>query len=76
MPGMYPNLGARYPYMPQGYLPAGYSPASSAMQLGMGSLSHMSPRRLPWMQGQHLETKAFDLIREQQDLEEDAVDFE
>ncbi|KAJ5998393.1 hypothetical protein N7451_006203 [Penicillium sp. IBT 35674x] len=72
MPGMYPDLAARYPYMPQGY-----SPASSAMPLGMGNpLSHMSPRRLPWMQGQHLETKAFDLIREQQDLEEDAIDFE
>jgi hypothetical protein len=28
------------------------------------------------MQNQHLETKAFDLIREQQDLEEDAIDFE
>lgn len=72
MPGMYPALAAQYPYIPQGY-----SPASSAMQLGMaGPLSHLSPRRLPWMQGQHPETKAFDLIREQQDLEEDAIDFE
>ncbi|KAJ5639083.1 uncharacterized protein N7484_006945 [Penicillium longicatenatum] len=70
-PGMPPAMPGRYPQMPHGYLPA-----SAAMQMGMGPLSHMSPRRLPWMQNPHLETKAFDLIREQQDLEEDAIDFE
>ncbi|KAJ6114365.1 hypothetical protein N7486_000143, partial [Penicillium sp. IBT 16267x] len=71
MPGILPAMAAQYPYMPQGY-----SPASSAMRMGMDPLSHISPRRLPWMQSQHPEMKAFDLIREQQDLEDDAIDFE
>ena len=33
-------------------------------------------RPLPWIRGQHPEMKAFDLIREQQDLEEDGINFE
>ncbi|KAJ5769552.1 hypothetical protein N7520_004111 [Penicillium odoratum] len=87
MGGMHPAIAARYA-MPNGkYLPYGYSPASamstgqSPMYMGqppmyMGLPSLSSPRRLPWISSQHPEMSAFDLVREQQDMEEDTIDFE
>ncbi|KAJ5930188.1 hypothetical protein N7466_005681 [Penicillium verhagenii] len=72
--GMSPTSAARFRPPGTGYPLPGWPSASSAM--GMGPSPLMPPRRLPWMQSQHPEMKAFDLVREQQDMEEDAIDFE
>lgn len=50
-------------------------PAPSSLPYPSQLLGSTPTRSLPWM-NPHSEIKAFDLIREQQDMEEDTIDFE
>ncbi|KAJ5593897.1 uncharacterized protein N7459_000105, partial [Penicillium hispanicum] len=54
------------PGMPPGSFPGAYS----------DPLSNLSPRPLPWMRDTKFDAKALDLVREQQDLDNDEIDFE
>lgn len=91
MPGGYPSKPLPPPMpLPSQYIPGGpYSSHAGFPQIkseypGIFPSSHASSasihRSLPWMydhpQKKHSEMKVFDLVREQQDMDEDAIDFE
>lgn len=54
------------PGMPPGSFPGAYLDPSS----------NIPPRALPWMRDTKFDVKALDLVREQQDLDDDEIDFE
>ncbi|KAJ5273003.1 hypothetical protein N7478_008128 [Penicillium angulare] len=75
-PGMPPSMGMTNPHMGWNPMKLG-PPAPSSLPYPSQLLGSTPSRRLPWMPGQqHPEMKAFDLVREQQDMEEDTIDFE